>query len=238
MSENPTVVLVHGAFAEGASWSPVAMRLLGAGLDVRVPAISNRGLGDDAAYVRAFVERVDGPVLLVGHSYGATVAGVAGTADNVRGLVVVAGYVLDVGESPEDLHRRFPEADAARFLECDTYPSPDGATRQEVSIAVDEFPFVAALGIPSDEAAVLAVTQRPIDAGVLAERAPAAAWRSRPTWGVVATADHVVNPDAVRFGLERAQAREIRDIPAPHLVTHTHPGDVARLILDAVRAVR
>lgn len=235
MSVNPTVVLVHGAFSDGMSWSPVVMRLLGSGVDVRVPAISNRSLCDDAAYVRSFVERVDGPVLLVGHSYGATVASVAGTAANVRGLVLVAGYVLEEGESADELHRRFPDADAVPFLQYDTYPA-EGETHREVSIAIDEFPFLAALGIPSDEAAVLAVTQRPLAAAVLAERANAAAWKTLPTWGVVASADRVVNPDAVRFGLERANAREIVEIPAPHLVTHTHPGDVARLILDAARS--
>lgn len=235
MSVNPTVVLVHGAFSDGMSWSPVAMRLRGGGLDVRVPAISHRSLSGDAAYVRSFVERIDGPVLLAGHSYGATVAGVAGTADNVRGLVLVAGYVLDEGESADELRRRFPDADAAPFFQYAPYPA-EGATRQEVSIAVEEFPFLAALGIPSDEAAVLALTQRPLDAAVMTERADAAAWRTRPTWGVVASADHVVNPDAVRFGLARANAREIVEIAAPHLVTHTHPGDVARAILDAARS--
>ncbi len=237
MSEMLTVVLVHGAFSDGASWSPVAMRLLGSGLDVRVLAISNRSLARDAAYVRAFVERIDGPVLLVGHSYGATVAAVAGTADNVRGLVLVAGYVLEAGESASDLHRRFPEADAVEFIEGADYTTWDGETGRELSLSITEFPFLAALGVPSDEAAVLAVTQRPLAAAVLEERAAAAAWGDRPTWGVVATLDRVVNPDAVRFGLGRAGAREIREIAGPHLVMHTHPGDVARLIFDAARIV-
>lgn len=237
MPVTATIVLVHGAFSDGAGWSPVVMRLLGSGADVRVPAISNRSLFEDAAYVRSFVERIDGPVLLVGHSYGATVAGVAGTSDNVRGLVLVAGYVLDEGESIAELHRRFPEADAVQFFEYRSYPGGDGAVQSEVSIAVDEFPFLAALGIPSDEAAVLGVTQRPLAVSVLSERATAAAWKSRPTWGVVATADHVVNPDAVRFGLARAGAHEIFEIAGPHLVMHTHPGDVARAILDAARIV-
>lgn len=237
MSELPTVVLVHGAFSDGVSWSPVALRLLGSGLDVRVPAISNRSLADDAAYVRSFVERIDGPILLVGHSYGATVAAVAGDADNVRGLVLVAGYVLDLGESATDVQRRFPPAEAAKFFEGAEYSAPDGRAWKELTIAVAEFPFLAARGVPSDEAAVLAVTQRPLDAAVLDERASAAAWATRPVWGIVAAQDRVINPDAVRFGLTRAGARAVHEIAAPHLVMHTHPGDVARVIIDAAHSL-
>jgi len=237
MREKPTVVLVHGAFSDGASWSPVAMRVMGAGVEVRVPAISNRSLAADAAYVRSFVENIDGPVLLVGHSYGATVASVAGTAANVRGLVFAAGFVLDVDESADDLRQRFPAPEAATFFDYQPYATASGATRREVSVAIDEFPFLAALGIPADEAAVFAVTQRPLDATVLKERAAHAAWHSRPTWGIVATADRIVNPDVVRFGLERAAALEVVELPGPHLIMHTHPGDVARFIVDAVNAV-
>ncbi|MCZ4067269.1 alpha/beta fold hydrolase [Microbacterium sp. NPDC006705] len=237
MRETPTVVMVHGAFSDGASWSPVAMRVMGAGIEVRVPAISNRSLAEDVAYVRSFVENIDGPVLLVGHSYGATVASGAGTAQNVRGLVFVAGFVLDVDESADDLSQRFPASDAADYFDYRRYATADGATRQEVSVAIDEFPFLAALGIPSDEAAVIAVTQRPLDAAVLSDRATHAAWHTRPTWGIVATADQIVNPDAVRFGLERASARMVLELPGPHLVLHTHPGDIARFIVDAANAV-
>ncbi|MFB4353200.1 alpha/beta hydrolase [Microbacterium sp. LS_15] len=237
MREKPTVVMVHGAFSDGASWSPVAMRIMGAGIEVRVPAISNRSLAADATYVRAFVEDIDGPVLLVGHSYGATVASVAGIAENVRGLVLAAGFVLDVDESADELWQRFPAPDAANFLDYRPYATVEGISRREVSIAIDEFPFFAALGIPADEAAVFALTQRPLDAAVLEERATHAAWRSRPTWGIVATADHIVNPDVVRFGLERASALEVLELPGPHLVMHTHPGDVARFIVDAANTV-
>jgi pimeloyl-ACP methyl ester carboxylesterase len=238
MSIKPTVVLVHGAFSDGASWSPVAMRLLGAGFEVRVPAISNRSLTADAAYVRSFVERIDGPVLLVGHSYGATVAGVAGDAANVSGIVFIEGYVLEVGESALDVHRRFPDPEAMPYFDEAAYPVPGEADAAEVSVRIEEFPFLTALGVPADEAAVLAVTQRPLDADVLSEPATVAAWHERPSWGVVATADRLINPDAVRFGLERAGAREVVDLPGPHLVLHTHPGDVTRLIVGAADAVR
>lgn len=237
MAAKPTIVLVHGAFSDGASWSPVVMRLLGAGAQVRVPAISGRSLADDATYVRAFVDRIDGPVLLVGHSYGATVAGVAGDAANVRGIVFVEGYVLAAGESANDLHARFPDPDALDHLEYAVYPVKNGTDAEEVSVAIDQFPYLTALGIPSDEAAVLAVTQRPLDAAVLAEPAPVAGWKDRPTWGVVATGDLLVNPDAVRDGFARAGVRDVVELAGPHLILHTHPADVARVILDAAGSV-
>ncbi|MFB7894281.1 alpha/beta fold hydrolase [Microbacterium sp. NPDC056044] len=227
----PTVVLTHGAFTDGASWSPVALRLQGAGVDVRVAAISNRGLAADAAYVRSFVERIDGPVVLVGHSYGATVVGVAGDAENVVALVFVSGYVLEEGESARDLHARFPDAEAVPFFEYFPYPAPDGTAHEEVFVAAEEFPLLAALGVPIDEAAVLAVTQRPLDAGVLAEPAPAAAWRGVPSWGIVAAQDRLINPDAVRYAYQRAGIRELVTVDGPHLLMHTHPAEVAAAIL-------
>lgn len=231
MSTSPTVVLVQGAFADGVSWSPVAMRLQGSGVDVRVPAIDARSLDADASYVRAFVEQIPGPVLLVGHSYGATVAGIAGGARNVRGLVFVSGYVLDEDESAGDVHRRFPEAEAVPFFEHASYPD---LHREDISVAVDEFPFVTALGVPADEAAVLAVSQRPLAASILEDTARAASWRTTACWGIVSANDRTINPDAVRWGLERAGARRVLELPAPHLVMHTHPGEVAEFVLEVL----
>lgn len=237
MAMTPTVVLVNGAFADGASWSPLAMRLQGSGMRVRVPAIANRSLAEDAAYVRSFIEHIDGPVLLVGQSYGATVAAVAGDGPNVRGIVFIAGFILDRGESAEELARPFPPTRAVDHFEFATYPAVDGTERTEVSIAIDVFPYLAAFGIPADEAAVLAVTQRPLAAAIPFEQAASEAWSSRPTWGIVASLDEVINPDVVRFAFTRAGVREVYELPGPHLVTHTHPADVARIILDAARVV-
>lgn len=237
MAIEPTVVLVHGAFSDGASWSPVAMRLLGEGLEVRVPAISNRSLAADAAYVRSFVERIDGPVLLVGHSYGATVAGVAGDAANVRGLVFIEGTCSRWGERAGRAPPLPGPGGDAVLRRGGLSRARRGGCRGD--LGEDRgVPFLTALGIPADEAAVLAVTQRPLDAEVLAEPATVAAWLDRPSWGVVATADRLINPEAVRFGLDRAGVRELVELPGPHLVLHTHPGDVARLIVDAADAVR
>jgi len=116
MSTTPTIVLVHGAFADAASWAPVTSLLLEQGHAVRVPPVYNRSLSADAASVRAFVEQIDGPVLLAGHSYGGAVITVAGVAENVVGLVYVAGYALDEGESLGQLQGGFPDSDLAANL--------------------------------------------------------------------------------------------------------------------------
>ncbi|WP_243231023.1 alpha/beta fold hydrolase [Microbacterium sp. CIAB417] len=237
MSNTPTVVLLHGAFTDGASWSPVVLYLQGAGVTVRVPALTNRSLAEDAAYVRAFVERIPGDVLLVGHSYGAAVAGVAGGARNVRGIMFVSGYALDEGESLSDVHARFPDAEAVPFFERVTYVDVAGSDREEISVAADEFPFVTALGVPADEAGVLAVIQRPLTTAALTEPAPSAAWRTTPTWGIVSASDRTLNPDAVRWTLARANVRWVVELPGPHLLMHTHPAEIARAIQDAAAEI-
>ena len=157
--------------------------------------------------------------------------GVAGDAENVVALVFVSGYVLEEGESARDLHARFPDAEAVPFFEYFPYPAPDGTAHEEVFVAAEEFPLLAALGVPIDEAAVLAVTQRPLDAGVLTEPAPAAAWRGVPSWGIVAAQDRLINPDAVRYAYQRAGIRELVTVDGPHLLMHTHPAEVAAAIL-------
>ena len=112
---DPTIVLIHGAFADGASWAPVTRLLLDQGFKVR-PGGPYRSLIDDSAYIKAFVEQIDGPVLLAGHSYGGGVITIAGTAENVVGLVYVAGYVLEEGETLSQLQGGFPDSELAQHL--------------------------------------------------------------------------------------------------------------------------
>jgi pimeloyl-ACP methyl ester carboxylesterase len=140
MTTSPTIVLVHGAFADAASWAPVTRRLLDAGHTVHAPPVSNRSLVGDAANIRSFVEQIDGPVLLVGHSYGGAVITVAGVAENVVGLVYVSGYALDEGESLGELQGRFPDSDLAANLVYSPYPIDGAEPGTDVSVAVDAFP--------------------------------------------------------------------------------------------------
>ncbi|WP_432571254.1 alpha/beta fold hydrolase [Kineococcus sp. SYSU DK005] len=229
----PTVVLVHGAFADASSWAPVTAELLDRGLTVLVPPVYNRSLSADAASVRAVAEAVDGPVLLAGHSYGGAVVGVAGEAANVVGLVFVSGYALQEGESLGELQGRFPDSDLAANLVYQRFPVAGGEPGTDVSVAVDAFPAVFAAGVPEATARVLAVSQRPLAAAAFGEPAAAAAWRTKPSWGIVSSADRTINPDVERFGYERAGARKVVEIDAPHLVMQTHPVDVADVIAAA-----
>jgi pimeloyl-ACP methyl ester carboxylesterase len=231
---SPTIVLVHGAFADAASWAPVTQLLLDQGHRVLVPPVFNRSLSGDAAYIRSFVEQIEGPVLLAGHSYGGAVITVAGAAENVVGLVFVAAYALEEGESLGALQGGFPDSDLAANLVYAPYPVDGAEPGTDVSVAVDAFPTVFAGGLDPAKAAVLAVSQRPLSAVAFGEPASAAAWKTKPSWGIVAGADHTINPDVERFGYQRAGVRKVLEVDGPHLLIQTHAGEVATFITDAL----
>ena len=231
---SPTIVLVHGAFADAASFAPVTRLLLDRGFTVRVPAVPNRSLLGDSAYIRSVVEEIDGPVLLVGHSYGGAVITVAGVAENVVGLVYVAGYALDEGESLGQLQGGFPDSDLAQHLIYTPFPVDGAEPGTDVSVDVDAFPAVFAAGIDHKIAEVLAVSQRPLAALAFGETAPVAAWKSKPGWGIVSASDHTINPDVERFGYQRAGLRSVIELDAPHLVMRSHPAEVTEVITQAI----
>lgn len=231
-----TIVLVHGAFADSASWAPVTRELLDRGHTVLVPPVYNRSLAEDAASVRAVVEHVDGPVVLAGHSYGGAVVTVAGAAENVVGLVFVSGYVLEEGESLGQLQGGFPDSDLAAALVYTPYPVAGAEDGTDVSVVVEAFPRIFAEGVDPAVAQVLAVSQRPLSGAAFGEPASTAAWKGTPGWGIVSAADRTINPDVERFGYERADLRTVTELDAPHLVMHTHPSEVADVIETAVRA--
>jgi pimeloyl-ACP methyl ester carboxylesterase len=231
---SPTVVLVHGAFADAASFAPVTRMLLDRGFRVVVPAVPNRSLLGDSAYIRSVVEEIDGPVLLAGHSYGGAVITVAGAAENVVGLVYISGYALDEGESLGQLQGGFPDSDLAPNLVYTPFPSEGAEPGTDVSVNVDAFPDIFAAGVDRDVAEVLAVSQRPLAALAFGERAPVAAWKTKPGWGIVSSADRTINPDVERFGYQRAGLRSVIEIDAPHLVMRSHPAEVTTVITDAI----
>ncbi|PCN49467.1 hypothetical protein Csp2054_00430 [Curtobacterium sp. 'Ferrero'] len=231
---SPTIVLVHGAFADAASFAPVTRRLLDRGFAVRVPAVPNRSLVDDSAYIRSVVESIDGPVLLVGHSYGGAIITVAGAADNVVGLVYLSGYALEAGESLGELQGGFPDSDLAANLVYSPFPVPGGDPGTDVSVVVEAFPDVFAAGVDRATSEVLAVAQRPLAAKAFEEAAPVAAWTTKPGWGIVSAADRTINPDVERFGYRRAGLRSVVELDAPHLVMQSHPDEVTTVITDAI----
>lgn len=232
----PTVVLVHGAFADAASWTGVIAELQSHDIPVVAPPNPLRGLAFDAAYIASVAAQIDGPVILAGHSYGGALITVAGTAENVVGLVYVAAYVLEEGESLGELQGRFPDSPLAANLKQATYPVEGADPAVEVTIAPQAFPDVFAADVPAEVTKILAVAQRPLAAGAFEEKASAAAWKSRPSWALVAGADHAINPDVERFGAERAGATVVEIEGASHAVAVSHPKAVAATILEAVRA--
>jgi pimeloyl-ACP methyl ester carboxylesterase len=229
----PTIVFVHGAFADSSGWRGVSDALAGENLTLVAPPNPLRGLaGGDGASLQGYVERIDGPVLLVGHSYGGCVINAAGTADNVVGLVFVAGYAPDEGESLQSLQANFPAPPALEYFE--QTPLPDGGT--EAWISADGFHANFCADLPAADAAFMALSQRPLATVALTEQAPAASWRSRPSWAVLPTADRVIHPDVHRFSYERAGTAVTEVEGSSHVVMISHPQVVAEVVMTAVRA--
>ncbi|MFF7369975.1 alpha/beta fold hydrolase [Streptomyces tricolor] len=235
-TSTPTVVLVHGAFADAASWSGVIEELQSDGIPVIAPPNPLRGLAADAAYVASVAAQIDGPVVLVGHSYGGALITVAGATENVVGLVYVAAYALEEGESLGELQGRFPLSPLVSNLKQWTYPVAGGDPAVEVTIAEDAFPSVFAADVPAEVTKVLAAAQRPLAAAAFEEKASAAAWRTKPSWALVAGADNAINPEVERFGAQRAGATIAEIEGASHAVAVSRPKAVADLIREAVRA--
>jgi pimeloyl-ACP methyl ester carboxylesterase len=232
----PTVVLVHGGFADASFWTPVIRQLQARGLPVLAPPNPLRGLAGDAKYIASFVEQIDGPVLLVGHSYGGAVVSVAGAeADNVVGLVYVAAFVLDEGESFGEIFAAFPPTPLGEALRPSTYPLTEGETAVELTIAPELYRSAFAADLPSEETDVLAVMQRPF-AAIFEDRAQAAAWKRLPSWAVVATSDNAIHPDAERHMARRAGA-EIVEVDASHSIALSQPTAVADLIENAANVL-
>ncbi|MEU6553864.1 alpha/beta hydrolase [Streptomyces sp. NPDC046915] len=234
-TSTPTVVLIHGAFADAGSWSGVIAELQGHGIPVIAPPNPLRGLASDAAYVASVAAQIDGPVILVGHSYGGALITVAGTTENVVGLVYVAAYVPQEGESLGELQGRFPLSPLVSNLKEWTYPVAGGERAVEVTIAEDAFPSVFAADVPAGVTKILAAAQRPLAAAAFEETATAAAWRTKPSWALIAGADEAINPEVERFGAKRAGATVVELDGASHAVAVSQPKEVADLIREAVR---
>ena len=232
----PTVVLVHGGFADASFWGLVIKDLQARGLPVLAPPNPLRGLAHDAEYTASFVNQIDGPVLLVGHSYGGAVISVAGAATpNAVGLVYVAAFALDEGESFGEIFGRFGDTPLVAAVRPSSYPLPNGGTAVELTIAPELYREAFAADLPTEVTDVLAVSQRPF-AAIFEDRAQVAAWKTLPSWAVVATSDKAIPPDAERYMAQRAGARTI-EIDASHSIALSQPKAVVELIHTAVDVV-
>ncbi|RPK32229.1 alpha/beta hydrolase [Streptomyces sp. ADI93-02] len=236
-AQKPTVVLVHGAFADSSSWNGVVEKLQSH--DYPVIAASNplRGLTNDAEYVRQVVAAVDGPVVLAGHSYGGSViSNAARGLDNVKALVFVAAFLPDEGESAIDLSGKFPGSTLGAALRPAPVTLPDGSQVADLYIDKEKFHDQFAADVPEATTSVMAATQRPVTDAALGEGAATPAWKEIPSWVLVATQDQNIPPQTQKFMAQRAKATQV-EVEASHAVSVSQPGEVARLINTAATAV-
>ncbi len=243
----PTIALVHGAFADSASWNPVIERLYHHGTVLPathnrhfrdVVAIGNplRSLSGDATYVRDVLASIEGPIVLVGHSYGGLVVTEA-AADNdaVVGLVYVCAFAPDHGESAFQLSAMFPGSTLGDAL--DSYPVATGG--DEVAIKRELYHQQFCADVPAEQAALMAATQRPVTLAALSEGLPTStpAWQQHPSWFVYGELDQNIPAELVRFEADRAGAKVSREIAGgSHALSVSSPEAVCETILDAVAA--
>jgi pimeloyl-ACP methyl ester carboxylesterase len=228
----PTIVLVHGAFAESASWDQVVDPLLDAGHPVIAVANPLRGVAADAACVSDHVRSIEGPVVLVGHSYGgAVITNVDPDAGEIVGLVYVAGFAPLAGDSCFELSAVFPGSTLGDALRA--VPRRDGTT--DLTIVADRFHEQFCADVPAPRAARMAATQRPVTQEALVERSgERPLWKELPSWFVFGEEDRNIPAALERFMAERARAHRTVGIPgASHAVPVAHPGAVGHLILEA-----
>jgi pimeloyl-ACP methyl ester carboxylesterase len=232
-SPRPTVVLVHGAFAESASWNDGIGRLQDQGYTVIAAANPIRSVSGDAEFVASIFEAVEAPIVAVGHSYGGTVITNA-ARDNVKALVYVAGYAPEEGENSGELTGRFPGSTLLETLR--TVPLSDGTT--DLYIRQEEYHQQFAEDVPAEQIPLMAATQRPLRDVAVNEASGPPAWKSVPSWFVFGELDKNIPVASHRFMAERAGAREVVEIEgASHAVGVSHPEEVADVILRAAKAV-
>jgi len=237
----PTIVLVHGAWADRSSWDGVTMRLQKDGYTVDVPANPLRSLSGDSAFLASYLSSINGPIVLVGHSYGGAVITNAATGNpNVKALVYVDAYIPDQGQSLVDLTGPgscfyLPPQDLGQvfnFVPIPGAPSDD----LDVYVKPDVFPGCFANGLPPKEGATLAAAQRPITTEALNDQSGVPAWKTIPSWAVVGLADHVI-PPAGQLAMANNAGAKITEIDdAPHLSLISNPVTVSHVIEQAAKA--
>ncbi|MEV4531745.1 alpha/beta hydrolase [Streptosporangium sp. NPDC049304] len=235
----PTVVLVHGAWADASSWSGEVSSLQRAGYTVRAIANPLRGLTGDAASVAGFLRTISGPIVLVGHSYGGSViTNAAADVPNVRALVYVDAAAPDIGESTGDLsgHDSALSGDPASLYETVSYPAaPQGA--KDLYLRRDTFVRSFASDLPRDTALRLWASQRPASTSAFTTPSQAAAWKTIPSWYFISTGDRIITPSSERFMAHRAHSKVTEFPGGSHLTLVSHPDAVTAVIGSAICSV-
>ncbi|WP_078629341.1 alpha/beta hydrolase [Streptomyces sp. 142MFCol3.1] len=226
----PTVVLVHGAFADASAWTGVVERLRAAGYPVMAPANPLRGLQYDGAYTASVLRSIKGPVVLVGHSYGGSVINEAAlSSPNVKALVFAAGFLPAKGESASALAAKYPGSTLGQTLRQVPFPLPAGGTGTDLYIKQELFHKQFAADVPSSKATVMAVTQRPVAAQALEDKASGEAWRHIPSFDLIASNDKNIPAAAQRWMAKRANAVSV-EVPSSHAAPVSHPEAITQLI--------
>jgi pimeloyl-ACP methyl ester carboxylesterase len=232
-SSTPTVVLVHGAFADASGFGGIISELISDDIPVVAPPNPLRGLASDCGALAAVVGAIEGPVLLVGHSYGgAVITQASASLDNVVGLVYLAAFGLDVGESCASAPASFPPALLASTYVPTSYDAPGAAGGPDLYIG-SKFRGTFCADVSEDLAAILEVTQRPLAAAAFTENATAAGWKTLPSWFLVSAHDNAIPPDAERMFAKRMDATT-EEIDGSHLAFVAQPARVAGFIKTAL----
>jgi pimeloyl-ACP methyl ester carboxylesterase len=231
----PTVVLVHGAFAESSSWNGVVAQLLSKGYPVIAVANPLRSVKTDAAYVAKVLDSIQGPVVLVGHSYGGSViSGAAAGKSNVKALIYVAAFAPEPGETAIGLSGKFPGSTLGPTLSPPVALADGG---KDMYIQQDKFQVQFAADVSAADAKLMAATQRPVTEAALNEASTAAAWKTIPSWFVFGSLDKNIPRAAHAFMAQRAGSKKTVEVKgASHVVMISHPEPVVKLIEEAATA--
>jgi pimeloyl-ACP methyl ester carboxylesterase len=237
----PTIVLVHGAFADASGWYGVQERLEDKGYKVVSPANPLRGVSADAAYIKSVLAQISGPIVLVGHSYGGVVITNAATGNaNVKALVYVAAFAPDQGDTVLSLSELGTDDRLGpATLDIKTYPNPDGTTGQEGTIKLDVFRDIFAGDLSKKLARNMALSQRPASLVALGEPSGVPAWKTIPSYYLIAGADKTIGTDVERAMAKRISPRKTITVKrASHVVMISRPKETANFILDAAKALK
>jgi pimeloyl-ACP methyl ester carboxylesterase len=226
-ASKPTIVLVHGAFADGSSWQHIIPLLVRDGYNVVSAPIPMASIAGDVAVTKRLIDAQKGPLVVVGHSYGgAVITGAAAGNPNVKALVYLSAFAPDIGETINAVASRYAAAPLAAAV------APDAAGFLWIDRA--KFHEVFCKDVPAAEALIMSVIQRPLASGVFTETQTVAAWKTIPSWFVVAKNDQAINPEQERFYASRMHAH-VTELPSSHVVMISHPAEVTKIIEEAAR---
>ncbi len=239
MASSPTAVLVHGAFADASGYAGVIRELQARGVEVRAPMNPLRSLAFDADAIARYTNSIDGPVVLVGHSYGgAVISQAAPMVNDVVALVFLSAFAPDQGESCASVQEPFPPSLLASTSVPTPYDAPGAPGGPDLFIKIADFHQTFCADLPAEVAAPMAVSQRPLSAAALTEKATAAGWKDLPAWYLVSGRDNAIPPDCERFMAKRMNATVESVSEGSHAAFIAHPGVAASLILKAIEATR